>query len=74
MSNFMGVGICWIGLNQADLGCWRLTLMASIEVGNRSSFDGSTLNICASSFRGALPYKPTRDVPFFRVSFFSINS
>ena len=23
---------------------------------------------------GALPYKPTRDVPFFRVSFFSINS
>ena len=24
--------------------------------------------------RGALPYKPIRDVPFFRVSFFSINS
>ena len=24
--------------------------------------------------RGALPYKSTRDVPFFRVSFFSINS
>ena len=24
--------------------------------------------------RGALPYKPVRDVPFFRVSFFSINS
>ena len=23
---------------------------------------------------GALPYKPIRDVPFFRVSFFSINS
>ena len=23
---------------------------------------------------GALPYKPTRDVPFFRVSFFSVNS
>ena len=25
MSNFMGVGIFWIGLNRADLGCWRLT-------------------------------------------------
>ena len=24
--------------------------------------------------RGALPYKPIRDVPFFRVSFFSISS
>ena len=23
---------------------------------------------------GALPYKPIRDVPFFGVSFFSINS
>ena len=22
MSNFMGVGICWIGLNRADLGCF----------------------------------------------------
>ena len=28
MSNFMGVGIFWIGLNRADLGCWRLTLRA----------------------------------------------
>ena len=26
MSNFMGVDIFWIGLNRADLGCWRLTL------------------------------------------------
>ena len=26
MSNFTGVGIFWIGLNQADLGCWQLTL------------------------------------------------
>ena len=26
MSNFMGVGIFWIGLNRADLGCCRLTL------------------------------------------------
>ena len=24
--------------------------------------------------RGALPYKRKRDVPFFRVSFFSVNS
>ena len=24
--------------------------------------------------RGALPYKPIRDVPFFGVSFFSVNS
>ena len=23
---------------------------------------------------GALPYRPIRDVPFYRVSFFSINS
>ena len=27
MSNFMGVCIFWIGLNRADLGCWRLTLI-----------------------------------------------
>ena len=26
MSNFMGVGIFWIGLNRGYLGCWRLTL------------------------------------------------
>ena len=26
MSNFMGVGIFWIGLNRAAFGCWRLTL------------------------------------------------
>ena len=26
MSNFMGVGIFWIGLNRTDLGFWRLTL------------------------------------------------
>ena len=26
MSNFMGVGIFWIGLNRAELGCLRLTL------------------------------------------------
>ena len=26
MSNFMGLDIFWIGLNQAGLGCWRLTL------------------------------------------------
>ena len=26
MSNFMGVGNLWIGLNRAGLGCWRLTL------------------------------------------------
>ena len=29
MSNFMGVGIFWIGLNRADLGCWGLTLSTS---------------------------------------------
>ena len=31
MSNFMGVGIFWIGLNRADLGCWRLTLSRGIK-------------------------------------------
>ena len=31
MSNFMGVGIFWIGLNRADLGCcWGLTLITLI--------------------------------------------
>ena len=30
MSNFMGVGIFWIGLNRADLGCWRLTLRENL--------------------------------------------
>ena len=25
MSNFMVVGIFWIGLDRTDLGCWRLT-------------------------------------------------
>ena len=34
MSNFMGVGIFWIGLNRADLGCWRLTLNP-VELNNR---------------------------------------
>ena len=28
MSNFTGVGIFWIGLNRAGLGCWRLTLIS----------------------------------------------
>ena len=27
MTNFMEVGIFWIGLNRADLGRWRLTLI-----------------------------------------------
>ena len=27
MSNFMGVGIFWIGLNRAGSGCWRLDLI-----------------------------------------------
>ena len=31
MSNFMGVGVFWIGLNRADLGCWRLTLRRILE-------------------------------------------
>ena len=26
ISQFMGVGILWIGLNPTDFGCWRLTL------------------------------------------------
>ena len=26
MSNFMGVGIFWIGLNRADLSCWQSSL------------------------------------------------
>ena len=30
MSNSMGVGIFWIGLNRADLGCWRLTLTKNL--------------------------------------------
>ena len=30
MSTFMGVGICWIGLNWADLDCWRLTLISVV--------------------------------------------
>ena len=29
MSNFMGLGIFWIGLSWVDLGCWRLTLIES---------------------------------------------
>ena len=36
MSNFMGVGIFWIGLNRADLGCWRLT---SKELWDREKVD-----------------------------------
>ena len=32
MSNFMGVGIFWIGLNLADLGCWRLTLNCHLTI------------------------------------------
>ena len=40
MSNFMGLGIFWIGLNWADLGCWRLTLKDA-----RQNNNGSTLNL-----------------------------
>ena len=29
----MGEGIFWIGFNQADLGCWRLTFSESGKVG-----------------------------------------
>ena len=36
MSNFIGVGIFWIGLNRADLPCWRLTLIPTFTVGIRS--------------------------------------
>ena len=35
MSNFMGVGIFWIGLNRADVGCWRLTLRLSKVRGSK---------------------------------------
>ena len=28
----MGVGIFWIGLNWADLGCWRLTLNKIVKL------------------------------------------
>ena len=38
MSNFMGVGIFWIGLNRADLGCWRLTLSALMPICNSYPF------------------------------------
>ena len=32
----MGVGIFWIGLNRADLGCWRLTLIEQFAVSGSS--------------------------------------
>ena len=32
MSLFMGVGICWIGLNRTDLGSWQLTLTFAIDI------------------------------------------
>ena len=32
MSNFMGVGIFWIGLNRADLDRWRLTLKPLVSL------------------------------------------
>ena len=37
MSNFMGVGTFWIGLNWADLGCWRLTLRYNNGVSARDA-------------------------------------
>ena len=40
MSNFMGVGIFWIGLNRVDLGCWRLTLSLNLfPIGSRGGCD-----------------------------------
>ena len=36
MNHFVGVGIFWIDLNRADLGCWQLTLTDSL-----SSFIGA---------------------------------
>ena len=36
----MGVGIFWISLNRADLGCWRLTLnLSSFHHDNGAEFD-----------------------------------
>ena len=32
MSNVMGVGIFWIRLNRADLGCWRLTSREDLKI------------------------------------------
>ena len=48
-------------------------------MGNGFKSNECTLRVCCvpqsrSDPGGALPYKPIRDVPFFRVSFFSINS
>ena len=40
MSNFMGVGIFWIGLNRADLGCWRLTFKSLIMTQNCDKYIG----------------------------------
>ena len=37
MSNFMRVGIFRIGLNRADLGCWRLTLRQVLIVFDKGS-------------------------------------
>ena len=43
MSNFMEVGIFWICLNRADLGCWRLTLRYKSFVNlSRRSMDDTT--------------------------------
>ena len=47
MSNFMGVGILWIGLNRADLGCWRLTLRpvhTDLETKNQCLIKGSAFH------------------------------
>ena len=37
MNNFMGVGTFWIGLNRADLGCWRLILIMPSCIPNEMS-------------------------------------
>ena len=42
MSNFMGVGIFWIGLNRPDLGCWRLTLRSRVWIVVRPTENDST--------------------------------
>ena len=53
MSNFIGVGIFWIGLNRADLGCWRLTL----TVPNRTSKGGIDLSLQSPEFYGCIQFE-----------------
>ena len=64
-------------LDKKNSNCLNEPLKLFHELQHESSlnsFGALNAKFSGGRGRGALPYKPIRDLPFFRVSFFSLNS